>query len=289
MNYMHNVLITGSKGQLGLELNEIANKYSNYNCFFTDVSDLDISDHILVNKFIEKNEIKTIINCAAYTAVDMAEKDFDMANQINHLAVANLSEIAKNKKIRLIHISTDYVFDGKSKTPYNEDDMPNPQTVYGKTKLFGEKIMKKINPLNSIIIRTSWVYSIYGNNFFKTVLGLSKTNNKINIIDDQFGTPTYAANLAKVIFDIIPKIKNNKVELFHYSNEGECSWFDFASEIFRDNSVIDINPIKSCDYPTKAIRPIYSVLNKDKIKISYNLEIPYWKESLERCKNKLGL
>tara|TARA_B100000989_G_scaffold299029_1_gene292187 strand:- start:769 stop:1641 length:873 start_codon:yes stop_codon:yes gene_type:complete len=285
---MLNILITGGNGQLGSELKEIKNNYPDYNCYFTDVQDLNICDKESVKRFINKKSIQIIINCAAYTSVDMAEEEFKKADQINHIAVANLSKIAKLNKIKLIHISTDYVFDGKSKIPYREDDPTEPQTVYGHTKLMGEKIMKEINPKNSIIIRTSWVYSIYGKNFLKTILRLVKTNNQINIVSDQIGTPTYAANLAKLVMDILPKIKNNEVQLFHYSNEGNCTWYEFATEILDENDIIKINPIKAKDYQTKAVRPLYSVLDKTKIKMFYNVKIPNWKHSLEICKNRIS-
>ena len=278
---MNNILVTGGNGQLGSELKEIAPKHQDYNFLFTDVKDLDITNHTAVAAFIKSNNINVIINCAAYTAVDKAEQQKDVANAINHLAVANFAQIAKDKNIKLIHISTDYVFDGTNHKPYVEIDTPNPQSVYGKTKLDGELALQQINPANSIIIRTSWVYSKFGNNFVKTMLRLAETRDEISVVADQVGTPTNAANLAKAILNILPQIKNETVELFHYSNEGVCSWYDFAKAIFEIKGIsIKVNPIETKQYPTPAKRPFYSVLNKTNIKEKYLLVIPYWKESL---------
>lgn len=278
---MNNILVTGGDGQLGSELRAIISKYEDYNILFTDVFDLDITNHQEVTEFIKIYSIKTIINCAAYTAVDKAEEEFDLANEINHLAVANFAQIAKEKRIKLIHISTDYVFDGNNHKPYVEVDIPNPQTVYGKTKLAGENAILTINPKNTIIIRTSWVYSIYGNNFVKTMLHLAKERDEISVVSDQIGSPTNAADLAQAILTILPKINNKNVELFHYSNEGVCSWFDFANAIFMLSHLeIKVNPIATHKYPTPAKRPHYSVLSKNKIKEAYQIEIPFWKDSL---------
>jgi dTDP-4-dehydrorhamnose reductase len=276
-----NILVTGGNGQLGSELKELAPAYSNYHFIFTDVENLDICDHKAVATFIDKNNIHTIINCAAYTAVDKAEEQFELADKINHLAVANFSQIARDKNIQLIHISTDYVFDGINHKPYTESDTPNPQSVYGKTKLDGELAMQRINPQNSLIIRTSWVYSKFGNNFVKTMLRLGKERTQLSIVVDQIGTPTYAADLAKAILTILPKIKNEEVELFHYSNEGVSSWYDFAKAIFEINGQgVKVNPIGTLKYPTPAQRPYYSVLNKSKIIEAFQLEIPFWRKSL---------
>ena len=278
---MHNILVTGGNGQLGSELKEIAPNYQDHNFLFTDVKDLDITNHGAVAGFIESNKINVIINCAAYTAVDKAESEPELADAINHLAVANFSEIAKKNNIKLVHISTDYVFDGTNKKPYKEIDVPNPQSVYGQTKLDGELAMRKINPANSIIIRTSWVYSKFGNNFVKTMLKLAETRDEISVVADQIGSPTNAADLAKVILAILPKIQNKTVEIFHYSNEGICSWYDFAKAIFEIKEVpVKVNSIKSSDYQTIAVRPFYSVLDKKKIKYIYGVRIPNWRESL---------
>lgn len=279
---MNNILVIGGSGQLGSELKELSPKFTKYSFFFTDRSQLDITKHPMVDAFITKNEIDTVINCAAYTAVDKAESEPDLANAINHLAVANLAQIAKDKSINLIHISTDYVFDGEQHRPYLESDETNPKSVYGKTKLAGERAMVTINPKNSIIIRTSWVFSSYGSNFVKTMLRLGAEREELGVIFDQVGTPTYAHDLAKAILDIIPKIKNQEVQLFHYANEGVCSWYDFAKAIFEISEVIvKVQPITTSQYPTPAKRPFYSVLNKTKIKETYHIEIPFWRVALK--------
>ena len=281
--YMNNIniLVTGGNGQLGSELKELEIKFPQYHFVFTDVEMLDICNHQAVASFIEVNQITTIINCAAYTAVDKAEEQFELADKINHLAVANFAQIARDKNIQLVHISTDYVFDGTSHKPYTETVTPNPRSVYGKTKLDGELAMQKINPKNSIIIRTSWVYSKFGNNFVKTMLRLGKAHKKLSVVADQIGTPTNAADLAKAILTILPKINNKTVDLFHYSNEGICSWYDFANTIFQIEGLsVRLTPIETKDYPTPAERPFYSVLNKRKIKEVYKITIPYWRDSL---------
>ncbi|ADN08308.1 dTDP-4-dehydrorhamnose reductase [Sulfurimonas autotrophica] len=286
---MISILITGANGQVGSELKELSCKYNAYNFFFTDRETLDITDNKAVKKFIEDNHINTIINTAAYTAVDKAEDDVTNADKINHLAVKNLAQISKEKDIKLIHISTDYVFDGKNYKPYTEIDETNPNGVYGKTKLDGEKVLQEIKPKNSIIIRTSWVYSSFGNNFVKTMLRLGKERDGVGVIFDQVGTPTYARDLAKTILDIIPKIQNSKLEIYHYSNEGVLSWYDFAKEIIRMAKLdCKINPIETKEYPTPAARPYYSLLNKAKIKQTFNVIIPYWKDSLDTCLKIMG-
>ena len=278
---MNNILVTGANGQLGSELKDLASNFPGYNFLFTDVSDLDITSHNDVRKFIEINNINVIINCAAYTAVDKAESEPELADAINHLAVANFAQIAKENNIKLIHISTDYVFDGTNHKPYTETDIPNPQSVYGKTKLDGELAMQKINPSNSIIIRTSWVYSKFGNNFVNTMLRLAETNDEISVVSDQIGSPTNASDLAEAILTILLKISDDNVEVFHYSNQGVCSWYDFAKAIFEIKGIpIRVNPIESKNYPTPAKRPFYSVLNKSRIQKKYNIEINYWKKSL---------
>ena len=283
-----NILVIGSNGQLGSELKELSSNY-NYNFFFTTKEQLDITNHQDVNNFIKTNNINIIINASAYTAVDKAEKDIELADKINHLAVKNLAQISKDNSIKLIHISTDYVFDGTNYKPYVEDDKTNPNSVYGKTKLNGENAIREINPKDSIIIRTSWVYSSYGANFVKTMLKLCNNRDKLRVIYDQVGTPTYARDLAKVIFDILPQIKNDKIEIYNYSNEGVLSWYDFAKEIIKMAKIdCEISPIETKDYPTPASRPHYSLLNKTKIKEQFNIEIPFWKDSLKECLVKLG-
>lgn len=292
---MNNILVTGSNGQVGSEIRELSKNYS-YNFFFTDRETLDIADEGAIRKFVIQNSIDTIINCAAYTAVDKAESDADTADKINHLAVKNLAEIAKEKNIKLIHISTDYVFDGKNYKPYIEEDITAPNGVYGETKLKGEKALLHVSPKNSIIIRTSWVYSSFGANFVKTMLKFGKEKEQLTVIFDQVGTPTYARDLAKAILDILPNIKNEKVEVYNYSNEGVLSWYDFAKEIMRMAKLeCQINPIETKEYlalsantQTPAQRPHYSLLNKSKIKKEFGIMIPYWKDSLDECLKIMG-
>jgi dTDP-4-dehydrorhamnose reductase len=285
---MHNLLITGVDGQVGNELRLLATEYA-HNYFFANREVLDICDEQAVLNYITEHKITAIINTAAYTAVDKAEEEQAFANAINHLAVQNLSQIAKEKKITLIHLSTDYVFNGENFRPYVETDKTLAMSVYGESKRLGEEALLTINPKNSIIIRTSWVYSSFGANFVKTMLRLGQEREELGVIFDQIGTPTYAKDLAKNILDILPKIKNANVEIYHYSNEGVASWYDFAQEIMkRANLDCKINPIETKDYPTPAKRPIYALLNKAKIKKEFDLEIPYWKESLQKCIKIIG-
>jgi dTDP-4-dehydrorhamnose reductase len=287
---MSNILVTGANGQLGSELKDLSSLYPNDTFIFTDVAELDICNHGTVKEFIVKNEINIIINCAAYTAVDKAEEQENLANAINHLAVANFAQIAKDINIKLIHISTDYVFDGTNYIPYQETDKSNPQSVYGQTKLDGELAIHKINPASTIIIRTSWVYSNYGNNFVKTMLRLGKERKELGVIVDQIGTPTYARDLAKTILEILPKINNKNIEVFHYSNEGVCSWYDFANAIFEIKGLnVKVNALETFQYPTAAKRPSYSVLNKSKIKNKFQIDIPNWKDSLIVCLQRLNV
>ena len=288
-----NVLVTGSNGQVGSEIKELIQhstfNIENYDFYFTTSQDLDITNFDLVGKYIIDNQIKIIINCAAYTAVDKAESDEVTADLVNRKAVKKLAKISLLNNIKLIHISTDYVFDGKAYKPYCEEFQTNPKSVYGATKLAGENEMIKINPANSIIIRTSWVYSSFGANFVKTMLRLGKEKESLGVIFDQVGTPTYAKDLAKVILDIIPQINNQKVEIYNYSNEGVLSWYDFAKEIMKMAKLpCQINPIETFQYPTPAKRPHYSLLNKSKIKSTFNIEIPYWKDGLDDCLKRLG-
>jgi dTDP-4-dehydrorhamnose reductase len=285
---MLNILVTGSNGQLGSEIKELSKEYS-YNFFFTDRNSIDITSKENIKDFCQTNNINAIINCAGYTAVDKAESDEINADLINRKAVKKLALVCQELNIKLVHISTDYVFDGKNFKPYKEEYKTNPQSVYGKSKLDGENEMIKINPKNSIIIRTSWVYSFYANNFVKTMLRLGKEKESLGVIFDQIGTPTYAKHLAKVILDILPKIDNQKVEIYNYSNEGALSWYDFAKEIMKMAKLdCKINPIETFQYPTPAKRPHFSLLNKSKIKNQFNIEIPYWKDGLDDCLKRLG-
>lgn len=286
---MFNILITGANGQLGCEIRDISTQYP-FTFFFTCKDQVDITDTTTIESFIYNHNINVIINCAAYTAVDKAERDYENANKINHDAVKTLSIIAKKYNIKLIHISTDYVFDGTNYQPYHEKHLANPQSVYGKTKCDGEQALQDINPENSIIIRTSWLYSSHGTNFVKTMLRLGKEKDSLNVIFDQIGTPTYAKDLAYAILEILPKLTNTDVEIYHYSNEGVLSWFDFAKEIMTiKNLSCKINPIETVMYPTPAKRPYYSLLNKAKIKQAFNLEIPFWKDSLKKCLETLNV
>lgn len=285
---MHNILVTGANGQLGSELKELSSEYNMYSFFFTCKEDLDITDMLAVEKFIEKYTINTIINCAAYTAVDKAESDKEMADLVNHQAVRNLAQIAKVKEIQLIHISTDYVFDGMNYKPYLETDKTNPCSVYGRSKLDGENAILDINPKGSVIIRTSWMFSSYGINFITTLLRLGSERESLNVVYDQVGTPTYARDLAYTILMIIPQLQHDNVEIFHYANEGVLSWYDFAKEIMKMAKLsCKINPIETKDYPTPAKRPYYGLLNKSKIKQAFGVEIPFWKDSLAEYFKKI--
>lgn len=284
---MYNILVTGASGQLGLELQDIAGQFD-YLFHFKSSKELDITNHKLFEQFVVGHQINVIINCAAYTAVDKAESESELSNAINHLAVRHMAEVAKAHQIKLVHISTDYVFDGTNHKPYVETDVPNPQSVYGQTKLDGELAIQAVNPDNSIIIRTSWVYSKYGNNFVKTMLRLAETREEISVVSDQVGTPTNAADLAEIILNIIPQIENNSIEIYHYSNDGICSWYDFANAIFSSNNIdIKVLPIESYQFKTGAKRPFYSLLNKSKIRRDFNLKPKHWIFSLNNLNNKL--
>jgi dTDP-4-dehydrorhamnose reductase len=287
------VLVTGSNGQLGKSLNYLVNQNKlNQKFVFATREILDLSKFKNVRRFIEKNQFDTIINCAAYTAVDKAETEKEQANLVNHLAVKNIAEIAKDNSIKLIHISTDYIFDGLKLEPYVETDKTLPLNVYGKTKLDGEKVILSIMEFDAIIIRTSWVYSLYGNNFVGTILKLCHQKDKLNIVFDQIGTPTNANDLANAILNIL-KSKNfckvNQVsDIFHYSNDGKCSWYDFATEIVNiSGAKCVINPISSKNYPQDAIRPKQVLMSKRKIRDFFGLEIIYWKDSLKKCLKSL--
>tara|TARA_Y100001954_G_C15808897_1_gene604109 strand:+ start:1044 stop:1913 length:870 start_codon:yes stop_codon:yes gene_type:complete len=279
---MRNILVTGGNGQLGMELKSLLNYDTDFNFIFTSSKELDITDHKRVKEYVMKEEIDMIINCAAYTSVDKAEKEQILADAINHLAVANLAQVAKDNNVNLIHISTDYVFDGLKNSPYVESDDTNPQTVYGKTKLKGELAIKNISPNDSMIIRTSWLFSRFGNNFVNRIIELSKTNKKINVISDQIGSPTNAKDLARAILKILPKIKNSNVELFHFSNKGSCSWYEFAKKTFKINNIKTLLiPVHSDNYKSTVNRPNYSVLSTSKIENKYKFDIPYWVDALK--------
>ncbi len=281
-------IVLGANGQLGSELKEKAQHYSEHHFLFSDIEEVDITKASDIEEYIQNNPCDVVINAAAYTAVDKAETEKEKALAINVSAVNNLALLSKKYRFFLIHISTDYVFDGKAYLPYKENDTTHPLSVYGKTKLQGESALQ--NTLTrGAIVRTSWLYSSYGNNFLKTIMRLSKERSLINVVFDQIGTPTYAADLAEAVLTI--GIQNHLVknlEIYHYSNEGVASWYDFAHEILRlTQSQTTIIPIESKDFPTPAKRPFYSVLNKSKIKKDFNITIPHWKESLILCLNKL--
>lgn len=286
-----NILVTGSNGQLGNEIRRIsANHENNFRFFFTDVAELDITDLKTVDSFIKENNIKYIINCAAYTAVDKAEDDVDLCYKINRDAVANLGLAATNNNAKVIHISTDYVYDGTANKPYVETDTVNPQSVYGKSKQEGEAELLKACA-DSIIIRTAWLYSIFGNNFVKTMIKLGKERETLNVVADQRGTPTYGTDLAKTIVKILDFSEANgfKPGIYHYSNEGATTWYDFTLAIHKEAGIntCKVNPITTEQYPVKATRPKYSVLDKTKIKSTFNLTIPKWEESLNNCIKEL--
>ena len=281
------ILVTGSNGQLGSELHKLSELHSDYTFTFISRQEQDLSDSEAIQTWFHDKSFDVIINCAAYTAVDKAESEQDLARTINATAVGTLASIAKEKISTLIHISTDYVFDGKNFKPYRETDPTNPQGIYGQTKLEGEQAMLAINPAKSIIIRTSWVYSSFGNNFVKTMLRLGKEREELGVIFDQVGSPTSARDLAQAILSIIqhPKLSAQEdTEIYHFSNEGVCSWYDFAKTIFQFSAISClVKPIETLEYPTPAKRPHYSVLNKAKIKDTFDITIPYWKDSLQNC------
>ncbi|MCU0461831.1 MAG: dTDP-4-dehydrorhamnose reductase [Bacteroidales bacterium] len=284
------ILITGANGQLGSELRNISKSYYGYDFIFTDIGELDITDKIKTADFIKKNNPDWIVNCAAYNAVDKAESEPGKAMSINSTAVRNISESIKGSDCRFIHISTDYVFSGNANIPYNEDAVPDPLTSYGRSKLEGEKAALLHN--HSMVIRTSWLYSSYGANFVKTIMSKAKQNDSLSVVFDQTGTPTWAADLAAAVMNVISSVIRNQVAftagIYHYTNEGVCSWYDFAAAIVEEAGLTcKVNPILSAEYKSAAKRPFYSVLDKSKIKEYYNLEIPHWKESLKRCINQL--
>ena len=279
---METILITGSNGQLGNEMRQIAKSYSQFNYIYTDIEELDICNKTNLDDFVKLNKVDFIVNCAAYTAVDKAENDTELCYKINFEAVKNIAEIASKHQIKVVHISTDYVFDGTNYIPYTEEEQVCPYTVYGKSKLAGEQTLIE-NCKDAIVIRTSWLYSSFGNNFVKTMIKLGKERDLLNVIFDQIGTPTYAADLADTIMKILIH-ENFTTGIYHFSNEGVCSWYDFTKSIHRISGInCNVKPIESKEYPTPTPRPHFSVLNKAKIKSTYGLNIPHWEESLEKC------
>jgi dTDP-4-dehydrorhamnose reductase len=282
------ILITGSKGQMGHEFQVIARRDEANEYIFTDIDELDITDPKAVKLFLRKEKPGIIVNCAGYTAVDNAERDLDKAMLINGTAVEILAKAANESDAILIHISTDYIFDGTSYTPYHEENPAKPVSVYARSKYAGEEaVFSYAN--RGLIIRTSWLYSSYGQNFVKTIMKYGRERDSLNVIFDQIGTPTYARDLCRAIVSILPTVKENwGVELYHYSNEGVASWYDFAVAIVELAEIkCQISPIESKDYLQLAPRPFYSVLNKAKIKNRFGITIPYWRDSLLDCILKL--
>lgn len=273
------VLVTGSKGQLGRSLKNLSADYLNHSFFFYTQEELDITDFKKLKKLLQLHEIDVVVNCAAYTRVDQAEEDSVLCYKINREAVRSIGEVANEMGVGVIHFSTDYVFDGTSYIPYMEDDEVNPQTVYGNSKWKGEQDLLSVCP-QSVIIRTAWLYAESGSNFVQTILRLGKEKKQLKVVFDQIGTPTSAMDLAQFVLHILEK--GLIPGIYHYSNEGVCSWYDFAKAILSLSKIVDceVLPIHSSEYPTKAKRPYYSVLDKTKVKQVYKIEIPHWYDSL---------
>lgn len=281
-----NILITGCNGQLGNEIQLLQAQYAQHTWLNTDVNELDITDKAAIEHFVEANEIDGIVNCAAYTAVDKAESDPQLARKLNANAPAFLAEAVAKRGGWMVQVSTDYVFNGTKHTPYVETDEPCPNSVYGQTKLEGEQAVSKLCT-NAMIIRTAWLYSEFGNNFVKTMIRLGREREQLGVIFDQVGTPTYAHDLATAIMTAIDK--GIKPGVYHFSNEGVTSWYDFTKSIHRLAGIntCQVSPLHTAEYPTPACRPAYSVLDKTKIKDAYGIEIPHWEESLAKCIAKL--
>ncbi len=284
---MKQILVTGCNGQLGNEIQLLAPKYED-ECtfFFTDKDELDITDRKAVYAFIEQNHIGIVINCAAFTAVDKAESCEELCNLLNNVAPGYLAEAVASQGGTMIQVSTDYVFDGKACRPYREEDATNPQTVYGRTKLAGEENVIR-SCAGSMVIRTAWLYSTFGNNFVKTMIRLGNERDSLGVVFDQIGSPTYARDLARVILQAVDK--GIVPGVYHFTNEGVCSWYDFCKEIHRlaDVDKCEVSPLHTEEYPTPAARPHFSVLDKTKIKDTYGIRIPWWTESLKECIKKL--
>lgn len=291
------ILITGANGQVGQCFRQAAAKWPSQNFVFAGSQDLDVSDRKAVRAYIQAlkpQKLAWVINCAAYTAVDKAESEPDKAHKINALGAKYLAETCAESGIPLIHFSTDYVYHSRQNTPFQETDPVSPKGVYARTKLAGERAALRANPL-CMVIRTSWVYSEYGQNFVKTMLRLGRERDSISVVVDQIGSPTYAPDLAAAVLEIISLVETGSVSkeaisgIWHYSNEGVCSWYDFASAIFElEKLACKVRPIPSKDFPTPAQRPPFSVLDKSKIKAAFGLEIPHWRESLRRCLEKMA-
>ena len=281
-----NILLTGSNGQLGNEIQLLEKDYGQHRFFNTDVAELDITNQLAVADFVGRNEIDGIINCAAYTAVDKAEDNKELCTTLNTVAPAYLAAAVEKRGGWIVQVSTDYVFNGKAHKPYVETDTPSPDSVYGSTKLAGELGVQKFCK-RAMVIRTAWLYSTFGNNFVKTMIRLGKERAELGVVFDQIGTPTYAGDLAKAIMTAVEK--GIKPGVYHFSNEGVTSWYDFTKAIHRIAGITTckVRPIHTSEYPTPANRPHFSVLDKTKIKETYDMEIPYWEESLHKCIEKL--
>jgi dTDP-4-dehydrorhamnose reductase len=280
------ILVTGANGQLGSEIRAASKNYYGYDFIFTDIDTLNISSAEETAVFIKNNSPDWIINCAAYNLVDKAEIEPDKAMIVNSKAVKNIAEAIRGSETRLIQLSSDYVFDGEANAPYKEDADTNPQGAYGRSKLEGEKAALLHN--RTMVIRTSWLYSSYGANFVKTILSKAKEKDSLKVVYDQTGTPTYAADLGEAILNIVSGVIKNRMAftagIYHYSDEGVCSWYDLALETVKEAGInCKVYPILSNEYPSAATRPSYSVLDKSKIKDTYNIEIPHWRESLKKC------
>lgn len=283
-----NILVTGANGQLGNEMQVLARENLPHTYFFTDVQELDICDEQAVYAYVSEHKIDIIVNCAAYTAVDKAEDNVELCDKLNNIAPGYLARAAQANGAAMIQVSTDYVFDGTAHIPYTEEEPTCPASVYGSTKLAGEQnVMDHCE--KAMVIRTAWLYSIYGNNFVKTMIRLGQERDSLGVIFDQIGTPTYANDLAQAIFAAINKGVVRGI--YHFSDEGVCSWYDFTIAIHRLAGIASckVKPLHTADYPAKAPRPHYSVLDKTKIKDTFGIEIPHWEESLKRCINQLRM
>lgn len=283
-----NIIVTGSNGQLGSEIKDLSQNYKQYHFTFTDLDTLDITKDEEVASFIKKNKPQIVINCAAYTAVDKAEKERELVYKTNTNAVKNLAELSSKLGFVLVQMSTDYIFEGLNHKPYTENDTPNPKSIYAKSKHEAE-IEMIFNTRKAVIFRTSWLYSSYGHNFLKTIIRLAKEKGKVDVVCDQIGTPTYAGDLAFAILEAMPQIaKANSLEVYNYANEGVASWYDFAKAIVEMAGLkCTVTPIETKDFRMEAQRPYYSVLNKSKFKKFFKQEIPHWRDGLAKCLQRI--
>ena len=284
------VLVTGANGQLGNEIRLLANQYPQFAFTFTDIQELDLQDPEAVKTCFSRLKPSYLINCAAYTAVDKAENEVDLCYSVNSAAVRNLALAAKQHNTIVLHVSTDYVFDGKQARPYSEGDPVCPVSIYGKSKLQGEQVLSEICPSLSVVVRTAWLYSAFGNNFVKTMIRLGREKSELKVVSDQWGSPTYAADLAQALMKIIQSAEAGHFYpgIYHYSNEGSCSWYEFAQKIHQLAGITSckILPVSTAEYPTAAQRPSYSLLYKSKIRRDYGVSVPLWTDSLEACLSK---